>query len=383
MGKGQAYPRVAFLHNAPHIVHGAWAKSVKAKLIRDRVEKVSIRGVSRFLKSIHSFSKIPLNTDIVLCEGGSQLPTGVMWKIFWKILGKKKKLVLIASDPKLYYYHKMRGLQKKLNLRALKEVDLFIPTSPMMEKLIPNNVPGNRRTIIPFFNKEKLNNKEGNLKSRNLIFAARICKEKGADRLVNLFLKLREEFSDSKLFLLGANTNIQTFPSPTNLAEEIKKKDISNLYMTGLIPNPEDFMQHCSIYISLARIEPAGISVLEAMYMGLVPIVSFRDSDNKSEIEGTGNAHIVEKIDKELIVKNEEEAYKIIKKLWTNKKLREKYSIKSKQIASEFFMEHNLELSLKEFKESMNLIATRRSHEHLTTQGVYTSQGPSHTVYSN
>ena len=91
--------------------------------------------------------------------------------------------------------------------------------------------------------------------------------------------------------------------------------------------------------MSLARIDPAGVAVLEAMSSGLVPVVS----------RGVGNSYIVEKINKNLVVSDQSEVQKIIKKLWTDKKFLKNASQKSIIIAKQY----NKEKSINLFKKTI------------------------------
>jgi len=117
--------KTIFLHNHPHPVHGTWAESLYSHFILDRVtSKFKIPGLSRFFKSLITLAQIPRDTDLVLCESGSQLIAGSLWKTFHK----NKKLASIVSDPKIYYLKKMRGIKKHFYIWMFKktERDVFL-----------------------------------------------------------------------------------------------------------------------------------------------------------------------------------------------------------------------------------------------------------------
>ncbi len=327
---------VTFLYNAPHKVHAEWARSVNAFFVKDRVKENGIQNFSRLFKSLDTLKKIPPGTEVLLCEGGSQIFSGALWKVFHP----KKKLVLIVSDPKMYYLHKMNFIKKFFNILALRRFDLFIPTSPLMASLIPKGLKGERVIVYPFFERERFKGKGGNLKSHNIIFAARTCKEKGSDLLVDLFVDLKKEFEDTKLFFLGISSYI---PGQGDLRKELEERRLKDVYFEGLVKDPELFMQNCSLYVSLARIEPAGVSILEAMYLGLVPVVS----------RGTGNSYIVKEIAEELVVADKEEARRLIKRLWTSPRLLKTYSQRGKKISKGYTKQGSVKL----FGQAMGLAA--------------------------
>src|SRR3989344_9456219 len=117
--------KIIFLYNHPHPVHGAWAESIYADFQQDRVLKIKLPGISRLVKSLITWIKLPKDAEIVLCESSSQLIAGSLWKHF----NRKKKLVCIMSDPK-WYYLQNKKLRRSLYYWMVKQADLLIPTSP-------------------------------------------------------------------------------------------------------------------------------------------------------------------------------------------------------------------------------------------------------------
>ena len=257
-----------------HPMHEAWARSINAEPILDR-DELQIQNISRFIKSFFTARKIPKDADLVLCEGASQIFSGYLWKR----KNRNKKLALIVSDPKLFYLKNSNLLLKGIYMKALKEFDLFIPTSPLMESLIPKELKGKRMVVFPSFD-NRFSKYRCDLKNKNIVFTGRISWEKGSDVLVGAYLKIQEYFPESRLYMLGFGSLIQP----------LKKRKIKNIIFTGWSKRPEDYLKKSSIYMSLARIDPAGVAVLEAMSIGLVPVVS----------EGVGYNYVVKKISKEL-----------------------------------------------------------------------------------
>lgn len=322
--------KTIFLNNHPHPVHGAWAESINAEFILDRVMKFKIPGISRIVKSLSTLMKIPKDTDIVLCESSSQLIAGSLWKS----LNKNKKLALIVSDPKVYYFKKMKGLKRKINLWMLNKTDLLIPTSPLMKSLIPKEIKAVKKVVFPYVDVERYNGYTCS-KERILIFTGRISYEKGADKTLGAFKLIKNNVKEAKLYMLGFG----------KLQEKLESEQVQDVIFTGWTDKPEDYLKKGSIYISLARIEPAGIAILEAMLLGLVPVIS----------QGVGNKYIVEKINKELVINNEQEAANLIEKLWNNKILLKKYSEKAKKIA----IGYDKNKSLENFKKAISLVGIR------------------------
>lgn len=324
--------KIIFLSNHPHPVHGAWAESINAKFILDRVNyKIKIPFFSRIIKSIITFLKIPKDTYLILCESSSQLTTGILWKIF----NKTKKIVAIISDPKVYYLKNNKGIKRRVYIQLLNKVDLFIPTSPLMSSFLPKEIKSKKIIVFPYVDLLRYSKYKSNLSNKLIISIGRISYDKGTDISLEIFKAINKKHKDSKILFLGMG----------KLKEELENKKIKNASFLGWVDKPEEYLQKGSIYLSSARIEPAGIAVLEAMTIGLVPIVS----------GGVGNKYIVERIDKSLVINNEEEAIEIIEKLWNNPKLLETYSQKAKKIAKEY----NKKKSLKRFKKAMTYVGVK------------------------
>ena len=279
--------KTIFLNNYPHPAHGLWADSINAQYIDDRVAEYKLKNFSRIQKSLETIKKIPKDAEFVLCESASQLITGVIWKTFHK----KKKLGLIVSDPKYYHMWKMLSFKKKLYLMMLKKVDIFICSSQLMKDYLPKESHDRAYVVPPAFNREKFEKIKCNINNKNIIFTARICLEKGVDHLVNVFLKVKKQYKESRLYLLGASSYI---PGQGDLREQLENKKIKDIIFTGHV-DTRPYLKKCSLYVN----------------------------------QNVGNKSYVAMINKELVVNNDEEAENMILKLWKNKKLLEKYSKKA------------------------------------------------------
>jgi glycosyltransferase involved in cell wall biosynthesis len=318
--------KISFLYDGLHPAHATWAKSVGAEFVSDRTWSF-IPNIARLIKSFTVQRTLPKDTDILLCEGGSELLAGALWK-------KKHpdgKLVLIVDDPKLLFIPKMSYLKRKMYLWALPFYDLFIPTSNFMALSVPPDLPGASK-VVPLFVKDKYRNRgPSGPGKRNIIFVGRVGRLKGVDRIVDAFNLVKKDFPESSLYIVGDG------PLKKGLEKENK-----NIHCTGQVKDPEEYFLKGSIYMNLSRVEPFGIAILEAMCLGLVPIVT----------EKVGVADFIKEASPELVVQNATEAGQIVKKLWNSPKLLEEYSGKSRKIALEFSEEN----SVTKFKEAMGRV---------------------------
>jgi len=323
---------VVILHNPRgiHYVHNAWVQAIGAKGMADvHPYHISIPIIPRLFTTIVNLMKVPKNTDVLICESGSYIFTGV----FWKALRKSRKLVLILADPKLHYLSKKGNLIKKLYAWALGKFDLIIAVSPLMASYVPDKLK-HRVAVVPTFGKSNMRPVRLDMASRNIIFMARICKEKGTDLLVDAFAKLRQAYPDSRLYVVGVSTYLF---GQGNMRKILESKKIPGAIFTGRVPSVEDYMEKCSIYASMARIDPAPVSILEAMSQGLIPVVS----------RGVGNSYAVEEIDPSLVVDKPEDAVLAITKLWSSPLLMREYSRRAREIAEKYSKEFSTGLFVK------------------------------------
>ncbi len=302
--------KIAILHNSRglHYVHRAWADSVNAIKIKDICPHTfNVPFLFRGLATLLNLFRIPPETDLLVCENGSNIITSMLWKK----LNPHKKFVLIVSDPKLYYLSQRRDIISLFTRASLRSVDLFVTVSPLMASYIPENFKN--ICIVPTFRTPNFVSPHANIHSKNILFISRVCYEKGIDLLVAAFQKIQESFPDSKLYVVGQSDYIF---GQGNLKKKIERKKLPGVIFTGWVPKLDDYLKNCSLYINLARIDPASVTVLEVMSCGIIPIIS----------EGVGNKEIVKKISTDLVVRGPTAVPELVKKLWTSKELMERYS---------------------------------------------------------
>jgi glycosyltransferase involved in cell wall biosynthesis len=317
-----------FLYTTPHRAHAILADNINAKYInngRKGILKVPFFG--KIIQSIIIQGKIP-KCDFILCEGTStDLFAGSIYKCFHP----KTKIICIVADPKIPIMKTLPFFDKFTLQWSLEKADLLLPISKMMLNYIPKEYKKKCRIFNPGAEVEKYLKYKTELKTKNLVFIGLLSKHKGIDIMINYFSKIKADLNNSKLFVIGDGP-----------LSKLDKKDDQIVFLGRKKSPVIEYHKYASIYVNLARIEPAGLGLIEAMCMGLVPIVS----------EGVGYKEVVEKISKELIVKNDKEFEIIVKKLLKNKSLMRTYSNKSIKIAKKY----NEENSIQQFKEAIKLL---------------------------
>jgi|TARA_B100002003_G_scaffold183327_1_gene171515 glycosyltransferase involved in cell wall biosynthesis len=317
--------KTVFLHDGPHHAHGVWAKSLNAKFISNITPGFPI--IYRIFKIPKVIAQIPSDTELLLCESGAAMIAGAMWKK----RNPKGKFIQIIDDPKITQLDKMDPITRKIYVWALSQCDLLIPTTPLMKSYIPKKYQGKIKIVPLFVDYKKFHQKKANIESKNIIFVGRVGKEKGVDRIVSIFKGLNQTYGESRLYIIGDGP-----------LKSILKKSSENIIWAGFQKNPREYLIKGSIYLNMARIEPAGVAVLEAMATGLVPVVT----------DKVGFHYAVRDVAEELIVKDGQEAERVIKRLWSSPSLLREYSNRAMDIAEDFTEKRSLIM----FKEAVEWI---------------------------
>jgi glycosyltransferase involved in cell wall biosynthesis len=185
--------------------------------------------------------------------------------------------------------------------------------------------------VYPFMNPKYLKS-NADMTSKNIIFTGRMVKAKGIELMISSFLKTSKKHRD-KLYLVG------------KIEDKIKELKVphKDIIVTGWVNNVEDYLKNSSIFINLATHESFGVSILEAMAAGVIPLIT----------KNCGIKELVEPISKELICKrNSNEVSCKIKWINSDKKRKKKISQECKKIASKF----NKNSSINSFKKALNIL---------------------------
>jgi len=306
--------KIIFIYAYPHTLHKAWADTITKKhykFIPSWIPKSFM--MNAILSQVSALLKTPFipSADLYLAED--------LVCILPAILRKKKngKIIVINSSPSFLRALKSKGILKKIFNWYISKVDFVISTSEMMQKIAFQTTKVKNTIIYPPLLNEKFININADYKSGIIGHGlSGICKNKGSDIIIDAFLKLKNK---NKLLLIGP------------MVEKIKLYE--NIENTGWVKRPENYLKKCSYFVNSARFEPFGLNILEAMCMGIPPIVS-----NKC-----GAYKIVEKVSKELIINpRKEDIIKKIEWLQNNTKIYKSLSKKSKLVAKKFIKENKI-----------------------------------------
>lgn len=156
-----------------------------------------------------------------------------------------------------------------------------------------------------------------------IISVGRLSQEKEYGRLIDIVIRLKNEGFNCSLTIVGSG----------KLETELKSKILENdamsfVRLTGFKANPYAYVKNSDLFVCSSHTEGLSTAVTEAVILG-VPVVS-TDVSGAKEILGASNEYGI-------ITENSEEAlYDGLKKMLSDKKLREHYAEKSKERAAFF-----------------------------------------------
>lgn len=202
-------------------------------------------------------------------------------------------------------------LVKIIMKEALNKSDLIISVSKAVEKSFVErfNIENKNKLVIyngigeNFFNKKVKARKNFEGKRTNIIFIGRIVEEKGIDILIDAINKLVKDGYNILLKIVGDGSErkkLETKVFKDSLEEKIK--------FVGAQTNVIDWLDGADIFVYPSICEEAfGISVVEAMSRGCIPLVSNR-----------GGLPEVVGYDKRLLFDDKEELIDKLKKIIVN-----------------------------------------------------------------
>ena len=238
--------KIAFIEMGPHPIHRRFAESLNACVVHFRPHPPP----NLFL-SIKAFAQITkLHPHVIFCEDASGLPLAYTWKKLFK-----GKCILWGADSLFYG---LGPLRRAVVRWLTRHIDGFLAPSKYIEeiacKLLTCPVKRVRYFVDPSFMKIT-----ADLSSKNICFLGTYSARKGVERLVSAFKRVRLEYPNSKLYLIGMIP--KKFAGP-------------GIVLTGRVSRPEVYMKKCAIYVHPALYEPFGVTVVEAILAGLVPVVT-------------------------------------------------------------------------------------------------------------
>jgi glycosyltransferase involved in cell wall biosynthesis len=201
------------------------------------------------------------------------------------------RVLMINADPTLFRLDEARGLKRIVSRFLLSRVDVFLSPAHLMMDTARRHFPGKRHRLFHMYvDTARWKPLPPEKRSEDFLYIGR------ADRFKNQELTLRVFRAAKARHNLDIRMTVVGY-----IAEEYKPvleplMD-GSVTFTGWRKAPWDDLPASGYYFNLALLEPSGTNILEALALGLPPIVS----------TGCGYANdVVAKVDPRLIVPLEE-----------------------------------------------------------------------------
>ena len=236
-----------------------------------------------------------------------------------------KKIAWVHVD--LVTWNRVDGVFKNLehHKKAYSKFDEVLCVSQTVKEGVEKkyNVK-NARVLYNPINREKIlklsNEKIDDIKLSSkfkLISVGRLSEEKGYDRLLRVFKKLKSDGLDIELILVGNGDKYNELNE--YIVENKLEKDVTLL---GFKENPYKYVRASDLFVCSSISEGFSLVIGEAMAIG-IPVVSV-DCPGPNEVLDFGKYG-------ELVNNNEGDLYNGIKEMINNKVLYEKYKNKANE----------------------------------------------------
>lgn len=191
--------------------------------------------------------------DVFLCNGLAEL-----YPVYYR--HPTAKVVTLAKEKTFFDLPEMSSAKRAFLIDRLSIASGLITDTNAMKKTIKKHTGIRTEVCNPFCAQPFLENR-AKLGTQNILFIGAYSPNKGYLNLVEAFEILRRSDSGWNLYMLGS------------CIERIRET-MKGMNLLGYVPDLKPYFSACSIYVHPAYFEPFGISVLEAMSAGLIPIVT-------------------------------------------------------------------------------------------------------------
>jgi len=291
--------RIAYLciKGGPHPAHRPWMQSLSCECIY--IPRNILRRI------FPSYILTGKKYDLAIADGFSALPIG--WLMKRACL--TKKLAFITTSSALTRF-------PRFSSNLLKDVDFVIATSSLMSQVV-RGLGFDRQMVIcyPIPELSDFFKIEPSLNSKKICFVGSYAYVKGVDLLPEIIARVRRKVKEAEVYVIGKGGMI---------------RESEGVRAFGYIPHGKLLLllSECSAYLHPARFEAFGLSVVEAMAAGLIPVVT----------KMTGAKDLVEQVDPSLVVPLDVDAIsaRIIKVLSMDVGEKEVLSRRAKKVTEEW-----------------------------------------------
>ena len=273
---------------------------------------------------VNSFS-VP-EDDVYLCNGVAEL-----FPVYYKT--KRSDIITLVKEQIFWDLPQMSESRRKFILKVLSINKGFITDTERLRAMIKKYCNIKVEVCSPFCAQPFLENRP-QINAKSIVFVGAHSPNKGYGQLLEAFKIIKKTDTEWELYMIGSCAR--------NITEQI-----DGVHVLGYVRDIRPYMSKCSIYVHPAYFEPFGITVLEAMSGGVIPIVT----------KATGSSEVLEKNSLPFLIvednKPETLAQKIVEVYNYSTAKKKKISAKCKSIVKKGYLE---EKGVKQFRRAFDII---------------------------
>ena len=186
--------------------------------------------------------------------------------ILFKLLRPKSKIVLF-----LHYPHHYHLIDKALTtIVSLMCISIWADSKDTLNSRIPS-FPLSKSHVISFVARRLKPLQNRNLKP-NFIFWGRLHEQKSISRAIEIFADIQSQYQQATYTIIGPDGG-----ELSHLQKQVKELGIEYaVNFTGPqdLKSIKEFSNNASFYLQTSRLEGMAMSVVEAMQLGLLPVVT-------------------------------------------------------------------------------------------------------------
>lgn len=287
------YDGIGGVESAAHTMEGIKDNHLNFKVIyifkeqNNKRNYFSSLSLIRITKSV--FKLLKINPDLVIVS----LWRSCIVAILFKVLSPKTKIVLFLHYP--HDYHLADKIITKM--MALISHSLWADSKDTLNSRI-TTFPDNNTDVISFVAR-KFQPLEQNTFKPNFIYWGRLHEQKCISRAINIFSKIQSKYPKAIYTIIGPDGG--SLAKLKNQVNEMGIQESVRFAGPMSINSIKKLSSEASFYLQTSKLEGMAMSVVEAMQLGLLPIVTPVGEIKNYCTDSINSLHI---IDTETVIKS-------------------------------------------------------------------------------
>ncbi|VVB60033.1 D-inositol-3-phosphate glycosyltransferase [uncultured archaeon] len=187
-----------------------------------------------------------------------------------------KKPMILSTYGGMFHTQRLISLKKayffgwcRVVARSFSKI---IAISPEDEK-VARQLSGNVQLVEAGIDYERFSSAKKKLDKNLLLYVGRISRNKRVDNLIRTVSYLKKDLKDIKLYIIGEDwENLKTGLQKLAVERDVEK----NIVFTGKVSDEKllEYLSRANFFVSASEYESFGLSVVESMAAGCIPILN-------------------------------------------------------------------------------------------------------------